>query len=116
MHWAVYHDDADLVARLITAGADVNTVNDYGSTPLTEAATAGDTAVIKRLLEAGADAKAPGKDGATALMLAGAAGAASISAVAPSLPGAFASAPASSRRLTTAGLPTVAASPNGVDP
>jgi ankyrin repeat protein len=44
-------------------------VNDYGSTPLTEAATAGDTVVIKRLLEAGADAKTPGKDGATALML-----------------------------------------------
>jgi uncharacterized protein len=69
LHWAVYHDDADLVARLIKAGADVNAANDYGSTPLTEAATAGDTAVIKRLLDAGADAKAPGKDGATPLML-----------------------------------------------
>ncbi len=48
LHWAVYHDDADLVARLIKAGADVNAANDYGSTPLTEAATAGDAAVIKR--------------------------------------------------------------------
>jgi uncharacterized protein len=69
LHWAVYHDDADLVARLIKAGADVNAANDYGSTPLTEAVTAGDTAVVKRLLDAGADARAPGKDGATALML-----------------------------------------------
>jgi ankyrin repeat protein len=55
------HDARDLVARLIKAGADVNTVNDYGSTPLTEAATAGDTAVIKRLLEAGADARRPAR-------------------------------------------------------
>ncbi|HET7130701.1 MAG TPA: ankyrin repeat domain-containing protein, partial [Gammaproteobacteria bacterium] len=70
LHWAAYHDDADLVARLIKAGADVNAANDYGSTPLGEAVTVGDPAVVKQLLEAGADANAPGKDRATPLMLA----------------------------------------------
>ncbi|HEX5048370.1 MAG TPA: ankyrin repeat domain-containing protein [Gammaproteobacteria bacterium] len=70
LHWAVYHDDADLVARLIKAGADANAANDYGSTPLGEAATVGNPKVVKQLLDAGADPNAPGKDGATALMLA----------------------------------------------
>jgi ankyrin repeat protein len=69
LHWAVFHDDADLVARLIKAGADVNAANDYGSTPLGEAAVTGDAAVIKRLLDAGANASAPGKDGETPLMV-----------------------------------------------
>ena len=59
----------DLVARLIKAGADVNAMNDYGSTPLGEAAVTGDAAVIKRLLDAGANAGAPGKDGETPLMV-----------------------------------------------
>ena len=69
LHWAVFHDDSDLVARLIKAGADVNAANDYGSTPLGEAAVTGNAAVIKRLLDAGANAGAPGKDGETPLMV-----------------------------------------------
>ncbi len=38
LHWAVYHGDANLVARLLAAGADANARNDYGSTPMSEAA------------------------------------------------------------------------------
>jgi uncharacterized protein len=70
LHWAIYHDDADLAARLIDAGTNVNAANDYGSTPLTEAATAGNTAIVERLLKAGVDANARGKDDTTPLMLA----------------------------------------------
>src|SRR5262249_31765199 len=29
LHWAVYHNDVDLVDRLIKAGANVNAKNDY---------------------------------------------------------------------------------------
>ena len=32
--WAAYHDDVELVQRLIAAGADVNAANDYGATAL----------------------------------------------------------------------------------
>ena len=41
LHWAVHNDNADLVERLIEAGANVNASNDYGATPLTEAAVVG---------------------------------------------------------------------------
>ena len=33
LHWAVHNGDADLVQRLIKAGANVAAINDYGSTP-----------------------------------------------------------------------------------
>ncbi len=69
LHWAAYHDDADLVARLILAGADVDAVNDYGSRPLIEAAGRGSAKVIELLLEAGADVDAGGADGETPLMI-----------------------------------------------
>jgi ankyrin repeat protein len=69
LHWAVYHDDAELVERLLDGGADPNAVNDYGSTPLTEAAVAASTAIVERLLEAGADANLAPKDGETPLMV-----------------------------------------------
>jgi uncharacterized protein len=67
--WAVYHDNLELVDRLIAAGADVDAVNEFGSTPLAEAATVGNAAVIRRLLEAGADVEARNPDGQTALMV-----------------------------------------------
>lgn len=69
LHWAVYHDDLELVERLLGAGADPNAVNDYGSTPLGEAAVAADVEIIERLLEAGADATLAPKDGETPLMV-----------------------------------------------
>ena len=69
LHWAVYHDDADLVDRLLAAGADANAKNDYGSTPLSEAAVVGNVTVIKKLLKAGADVESANADGQTALMI-----------------------------------------------
>jgi ankyrin repeat protein len=69
LHWAVHHDDADLVARLLAAGANVAAANDYGATPMSEAAVAANPAVLKKLLEAGADVDSPNADGQTALMV-----------------------------------------------
>ena len=42
LHYAAHYDDAELVKRLIKAGADLNAANDYGATPLGEAAVTGD--------------------------------------------------------------------------
>ena len=50
-------------------GADANARNDYGSTPLSEAAVVGNVEVIKKLLKAGADVESPNADGQTALMI-----------------------------------------------
>ena len=41
LHWAVHQNDLDLVVRLIRAGAKVNAKNDYGATPMSEAAVTG---------------------------------------------------------------------------
>src|ERR1700704_4847766 len=43
LHWAAHNGDADLVDRLIKAGADVNAKNEFGSTPLVEAALSNNT-------------------------------------------------------------------------
>jgi len=40
LHWAVYKNDADLVTKLIKDGANVNAVNEFGATPMSEAAVA----------------------------------------------------------------------------
>ncbi|MFO1503060.1 MAG: ankyrin repeat domain-containing protein [Steroidobacteraceae bacterium] len=69
LHWAVYNDDAELVDRLVAAGADVNARNDYGATPLAQAAVVGNVRIIKRLLGAGADVESANADGQTALMV-----------------------------------------------
>ena len=34
LHWATYRDDAEMVSRLLAAGADVNRTNRYDETPL----------------------------------------------------------------------------------
>jgi ankyrin repeat protein len=69
LHWAIYHDDVELVTRLLKAGAEPNMANNYGATPLGEAAVVANTAVIKALLDAGADVNGVGKDGETPLMV-----------------------------------------------
>lgn len=69
LHWAVYHDDFPLMERLIRAGARTNVQNDYGASPMSEAAVVGDVKVLKRLLAAGADVESPNADGQTALMI-----------------------------------------------
>ena len=67
--WAAHANDADLVARLLKAGAKPNVPNRLGSTPLEEAAFNANTDAIKALLDAGADPNAAGADGQTPLML-----------------------------------------------
>ena len=67
--WAATLNDADLVARLLKAGASPKVRNQLGSTPLAEAAFNSNTEMIKALLDAGADPNAPGADGQTPLMI-----------------------------------------------
>src|SRR5262245_6623826 len=56
LHWAAFHDDSDLVDRLLRAGANPRAANRYGVTPLSLACTNGNEAMVTRLLDAGADA------------------------------------------------------------
>ena len=55
--------------RLLEAGADVTAANDYGATPMSEAAVTANVAVLAALLDAGADVDSPNADGQTALMV-----------------------------------------------
>jgi uncharacterized protein len=68
LHYAVYNEDVDLVDRLLKAGAKPNVVNDFDSTPMSEAAETGNAAIIKMLLRAGADVNSRNREGQTALM------------------------------------------------
>lgn len=69
LHWAVHHDDAELITKLLAAKADPNARNDYGATPMSEAAIRGDVKVLRALLAAGADVESANPDGQTALMI-----------------------------------------------
>ena len=71
LHWAVWHEDVELAAMLLRAGANPNPANLTGATPLQLAAVNGNAAIIELLLKAGVDANAPlSKYNDTALMLA----------------------------------------------
>jgi uncharacterized protein len=70
LHWATYHDDLDLVTRLLAAGAEVRATNRYGVTPLSIACQNGNASVITKFLDAGADANAALPGGETMLMTA----------------------------------------------
>jgi ankyrin repeat protein len=69
LHWAVVAHHADAAKVLIAAGADVNAVDRFGSTPLLYAATIdfGDAETATALLQAGANPNAKDKEGKTAL-------------------------------------------------
>jgi uncharacterized protein len=69
LHWAVHHGDAQLVTRLLAAGADPNARNDYGATAMSEAGTREDVNLLRRLLVAGANVESPNADGQTTLMI-----------------------------------------------
>lgn len=70
LHWAVHHDDEQLMAELIKAGADVKVENRYGVTPLSLACTNGNASIVEQLLQAGADPNAKLRGGETVLMTA----------------------------------------------
>lgn len=76
LHWAVYHDEAEMAALLVRSGANVNATNFYGVPPLSLAAMNGNAALVRTLLEAGADANASQPGGETVLMTAARAGSA----------------------------------------
>jgi ankyrin repeat protein len=69
LHWAAFNRDAELVERLLRAGADANAVNDYGATPLAVAAVDPDPAILAALLKSGARVEAANAEGETALMI-----------------------------------------------
>ncbi len=69
LHWAAHDEDLDRVKALLKSGADPRARNDYGSSPLSEAAVTGNVAVLKALLDAGADVESANDDGQTALMI-----------------------------------------------
>ena len=54
IHWAVYRVDHELLDALIAKKAKVDVANEFGSTPLAEAAKLADARMVKMLLDAGA--------------------------------------------------------------
>jgi uncharacterized protein len=70
LHWAVYHDDAEMATQLIRAGASVKAANRYGVTPLSLACTTGNSALVDLLLKSGADPIVALPGGETPLMTA----------------------------------------------
>jgi ankyrin repeat protein len=70
IHWAVYRVDYELLDALIAKKAKVDVANEFGSTPLAEAAKLADARMVRTLLDAGARPDIPNQDGETALMLA----------------------------------------------
>ena len=70
LHWAVYHNQPNLVGELLEAGADPNVRNRYGVTPLSLGCMNAATKIVRQLLAAGADPKATLEGGETLLMTA----------------------------------------------
>ena len=70
LHWAVYHDDADVAGLLVRSGADVNAENRYGVPPLSLASTNGNATIVGLLLDSGADPNESLEGGETVLMIA----------------------------------------------
>ncbi|XP_072155100.1 uncharacterized protein [Bemisia tabaci] len=55
LHWAACYGSKATVACLIDAGANVNSMNAYGTTPLHDAVNRGDREIVEELLKHGAD-------------------------------------------------------------
>src|SRR5262244_516349 len=69
IHWAVYRVDYELLSALISKKANLNVRNDFGSTPIAQAAGLADGRMVKMLLDGGANPEGANPDGETALML-----------------------------------------------
>ncbi len=78
LHWAAYHQQAQLASALLDAGASVNAANDLGVTALWVASQNGHAPTVRRLLDAGADAGLALLAGETALMVAARSGAVEV--------------------------------------
>src|SRR5580700_9265440 len=59
IHWAVYRVDHELLEALIAKKAKVDVTNEFGSSPLAEAAKLADARMAKTLLDAGAKPDMP---------------------------------------------------------
>jgi ankyrin repeat protein len=70
LHWMIRVDDVETASALLRAGADPKLTTRYGVTPMSLAASNGNSAMVKLLLEGGADANTPDGAGETPLMLA----------------------------------------------
>eukprot|EP01051_Picozoa_sp_SAG22_P000243 SAG22_NODE_5_length_41775_cov_111.520971_6_plen_292_part_00 len=68
LHWALIYQQSHVVQHLIDLGANVNSTNSHGMTPLHQAARSGDIVSAKLLIEAGADVDAMDNHGATPLI------------------------------------------------
>lgn len=69
MRQAIQRENADMVRRLLLAGADVNAILPNGCTPLLYALAGNRVSMAKLLLEHGADISITTKEGESALML-----------------------------------------------
>ncbi len=70
LHEAVEKGDVQLINKLLEEGISVNITNDYGRTPLMNAAWHDQVEVIKFLITNGADVNIQNAEGMTALMTA----------------------------------------------
>jgi ankyrin repeat protein len=70
LHWVAHFDDVEAADVLLSAGARVDAVNDYGVTPLSLAVGNGSARMVARLLTAGANADLMLPSGETPLMTA----------------------------------------------
>lgn len=68
LHWAVHAQDLSQVVALLKGGADPNSRNDYGATPMTVAAEHGDFPIMRALVRAGGDIESANAEGQTLLM------------------------------------------------
>ncbi|MCH7596915.1 MAG: ankyrin repeat domain-containing protein, partial [Planctomycetes bacterium] len=69
LHEAAASGDTDRLKELLTAGAEVDSLDDAGQTPLHKAAAQGRPEAVKLLLDKGADANAQDANGKTPLQL-----------------------------------------------
>ena len=74
LHYVIVEDSPTGAEFLIGHGSDVNTTNNFGETPLMDAAYLGYTRMVKILLEHGAGVNLRSPDGETALHKAAQAG------------------------------------------